>query len=198
VGGNAARLIAQAGGRVVYIADHTIGIHNPNGVDTQAAFEHTNVRRGVLADWDGEGERIPADEVLAADVDVLVPAATEHVITEANAGRVRAPLVIEGANGPVTPEADAELLSRGVTIIPDIVANAGGVIVSYFEWVQARQYLHWREEQVHEELRRRLIDAYRAVVSRCSTDGTCTLREAAQWIGIERVVQATSDRGIYP
>ena len=198
VGGNAARLIKEAGGRITHIADHTTGIHHPDGIDVAAAFRFTSTDRGVLADWDGEGERIDPGEVLLADVDVLVPASLECVINEDNVEGVRAELIVEGANGPITPEADRELLGRGVTVIPDIVANAGGVTVSYFEWVQARQYIHWREEQVREELRRRMTEAYQAIASRCPIGGNCSMREAAQWIGIERVVDATRQRGIFP
>jgi glutamate dehydrogenase (NAD(P)+) len=198
VGGNAARLIREAGGRVTHIADHTTGIHHPEGIDVAAAFRYTSAHNGVLADWDGEGERIDPADVLVADVDVLVPASVEGVIDEDNVDRVQATLIVEGANGPTTPDADRELLDRGVVVIPDIVANAGGVTVSYFEWVQARQYIHWREEQVREELRRRMTEAYQAIASRCPIGGNCSMREAAQWIGIERVLDASRQRGIFP
>ncbi|MBM4415496.1 MAG: Glu/Leu/Phe/Val dehydrogenase [Chloroflexi bacterium] len=197
VGGVAARLLQRAGARVQYICDRDTGIWNPKGVDAAAAFAYVEAGR-PLADWDGAGERIAPDAVLEADVDILVPAAREHVITTANVDRVRAPLIIEGANGPVSPEADDALTARGVTIIPDLLANAGGVTVSYFEWVQARQYMHWREQQVNDELRRLLIDAYRTVVARAVQAPNCTLRDAAQSIGIERVVEAVTLRGIFP
>ncbi len=197
VGGVAARLLQQAGARVQYLCDRDTGIFHPQGVDATAAFAFVESGR-VLADWDGAGERIAPDAVLEADVDILVPAALENVITAANVDRVRAPLIIEGANGPIGPDADDALTARGVTIIPDVLANAGGVTVSYFEWVQARQYMHWREQQVNDELRRLLTDAYRAVVARAMQAQDCTLREASQWIGIERVIEATTLRGIFP
>ena len=197
VGGVAARLLQQAGARVQYVCDRDTGIFHPQGVDATAAFAFVESGR-VLADWDGAGERIAPDAVLEADVDILVPAARENVITTANVDRVRAPLIIEGANGPISPDADRALTDRGVTIIPDVLANAGGVTVSYFEWVQARQYMHWREQQVNDELRRLLTDAYRTVVARAMQAPDCTLREASQWIGIERVVEATTLRGIFP
>jgi glutamate dehydrogenase (NAD(P)+) len=121
------------------------------------------------------------------------------VLTGENADRVRAGIIIEGANGPTTSEADRVFAERGITVIPDTLANAGGVTVSYFEWVQARQYLHWTEEQVNAELRRLIVPAYHSVVSRCAIDDSaCTLRSAAQWIGVERVVEAIELRGIFP
>ena len=197
VGGVAARLLHQAGARVQYICDKDTGIYHPEGVDASAAFAFIEAGH-VLADWDGVGQRIAPSEVLEAPVDVLVPASMEHVVTEANAERVRAPLIIEGANGPLTPEADEIMRRRNIPVIPDVLANAGGVTVSYFEWVQARQYLHWREEQVNEELRRLMVAAYHAVWSRCLGESGCSMREAAQWIGVERVLEATTLRGIFP
>jgi len=198
VGGVTAKLLAEAGALVQYICDRDTGIYHPDGVDAAAAFAHVETGE-LLATWTGAGERIDPALVLEADVEVLVPAAIEHVITADNVDRVRAELVIEGANGPLTSEADAALTARGVTVIPDILANAGGVTVSYFEWVQGRQYVHWREEQVNTELRRLLVDAYQAVTRRQLEAGEgCTLRDAAQMVGIGRVVEATERRGIFP
>ena len=197
VGGVAARLLHRAGARVQYLCDKEIGIFRPEGVDADSAFGFIE-SGGSLRDWTGAGERIDPAKVLTADVDVLVPAAVEHVLTAENAHRVRARLIIEGANGPTTPEADTIFGERGITVIPDVLANAGGVTVSYFEWVQARQYLHWSEEQVNEELRRVIISAYREIVQRVASAPDCTMRQAAQWIGVERVMQATTLRGIYP
>lgn len=197
VGGNAGVLLSRARAKVQYIADQSTGIYDPAGVDVAAAFRHAEAGE-LLSTWTGAGERVHPDEVLYADTDVLVPASVESVITAENVDRVRARLIIEGANGPITPEADAVLLQQHILVIPDIIANAGGVIVSYFEWVQARQYLHWTEHQVHDELRTRITDAYRRVSRRCPIDGGCSFREAAQWIGIERVVEATAQRGIFP
>ena len=197
VGGITARLLRQAGAIVQYVCDRSTGLYHPEGIDVRSAFAHTE-QGGTLADWPGEAERIDPEEVLYADVDVLVPAATASVIRGDNADRVRARLIVEGANSPLTPEADALLQERAVGVIPDIIANAGGVTVSYFEWVQARQYLRWPEVQVHEELRRLMIDAYRLVSGRCPIGGDCSMREAAQWLGIERVLEATNLRGIFP
>lgn len=198
VGGVAGRLLTEAEARVEWICDRDTGIHRPGGIDTVAAFRHVEAG-GTLAGWDGAGDRVPPEAVLEADVDILIPASTEHVVTAENAPRVRAGLIVEGANGPLTPEADAILNDRGATILPDILANAGGVTVSYFEWVQGRQYQHWREETVNAELHRLMVDAYRAVTSRCISAGPdCTLRDAAQQIGVERVMQATELRGVFP
>jgi glutamate dehydrogenase (NAD(P)+) len=202
VGGVAARLLAEAGARVTYISDAFIALHNPEGIDTTAAYAHV-AQGGSLTSWHdahtGAAEQVGHDDVLQADVDVLVPAAVENVLTGDNAGKVRADLIIEGANGPTTPEADAIFDERGILVLPDTLANAGGVTVSYFEWVQARQYLHWSEEQVNAELRRLLTSAYHNVTTRCGQAGSgCTFREAAQWIGVERVVEAIRLRGIFP
>lgn len=203
VGGVAAKLLRRSGAVVMYISDAATALHNPNGLDVEAAFDHVT-SGGTLASWAGqrgiEAEEAGAQDVLLADVDILIPAAVECVITADMADDVRAKLVIEGANGPTEPEADAILAKRGVVVIPDILANAGGVTVSYFEWVQARQYLHWSEEQVNADLRRLMTAAYNNVIARCPIGrrGQCTLREAAQWIGIERVVEAIKLRGIFP
>ena len=197
VGGVAARLLQQAGAKVQYVCDKDVGIYHPDGVDATSAFAHVE-SGGRLAEWQGAGERVAPADILEAPVDVLVPASTAHVITGDNAERVRAGLIAEGANGPLTPEADEVMRRRGILVIPDVLANAGGVTVSYFEWVQAREYLHWREEQVNEELRRLLSDAYRAVMARCLGESGCSPREAAQWIGVERVLEATMLRGIFP
>ena len=203
VGGVAAKLLCEAGARVQYISDVDTALCRPDGLDVPSAFAHVQAG-GTLRTWLDEhpdaAELVAPEDVLSADVDVLVPAAVESVITEHNAAAVRAKLIIEGANGPTTPDADTILTDRGITLIPDTLANAGGVTVSYFEWVQARQYLHWSEEQVNAELRRLMTAAYLNVTSRCSEDGSadCTFREAAQWVGIERVVEAIQLRGIFP
>jgi len=203
VGGVTAKLLQQGGATVQYVSDVDTALYHPAGVDALAAWAHVQ-QGGSLKTWvqqpGVEAEVVSGEDVLLADVDVLVPAAVESVLTEHNADKVRARLVLEGANGPTTPEADEILNDRGITVIPDILANAGGVTVSYFEWVQARQYMQWSEEQVNAELRRLMVNAYRTVVSRCpiGSHGQCTQREAAQWIGIERVVEAIEHRGIYP
>lgn len=203
MGGVTSTLLQQAGAVVRYISDLEIALFHPEGIDATAAWMHVEAG-GSLASWHAEhpnaAEPVAHEAVLEADVDVLVPAAVDSVITGQNADRIRARLVLEGANGPTTPEADDILDERGVTVIPDILANAGGVTVSYFEWVQARQYVQWTEGQVNAELRRLMVSAYRNVVARCpiGSRGVCSQREAAQWLAIERVVEAIDRRGIYP
>jgi glutamate dehydrogenase (NAD(P)+) len=203
VGSIAARLVAQAGASVTHLSDLSIALHNPRGIDVGSAYTFTQSTGGNLRDWlaehPGAAEEIDPAEVLTADVDVLIPAAVELVITGDNVERVRANLIIEAANGPTSPDADEVLHQRGITVIPDILANAGGVTVSYFEWVQARQYMRWSEERVNEELRRLMVAAYHEVTARCPIGGAdCTQRQAANWLGIERVVEALDLRGIYP
>jgi glutamate dehydrogenase (NAD(P)+) len=203
VGGVAAKLLQQAGAVVQYVSDRDTALYSESGIDALAAWTHVEAG-GSLRSWrdehPGAVELVEHEDVILADVDVLVPAAVEGVITGVNAGGIRARLILEGANGPTTPEADTILDERGTIVIPDILANAGGVTVSYFEWVQARQYLQWSEEQVNTELRRVMVNAYRSVVSRCpiGSHGNCTQREAAQWLAVERVVEAIDRRGIYP
>ncbi len=201
VGGVVAKQIQMAGGCVTHISDADIALHSPSGLDAAAAFNFIE-QGGTLTGWNeahGKAEVIAHEEVLSAPVDVLVPAAVESVLHEGNADRVQAKVILEGANGPTTPEADSVFQERGITVIPDIVANAGGVTVSYFEWVQARQYIRWSEERVNEELRRLISSAYQTIAARHATarDGS-TLRQAANWVGIERVVEALMLRGIYP
>ena len=202
VGSVAARLLHEAGATVTHLSDVHTALHNPNGIDVAAANAFVQRGSGDLRAWADEShgaEVVDGEDVLTADVDVLVPAAVESVLTAHNADRVRARLIIEGANGPTTAEADAIFKARGLTVIPDILANAGGVTVSYFEWVQARQYLQWTEDRVNEELRRLIAKAYRDVAARTAKVGPpCTQREAANIIGIERVVEALELRGYYP
>ncbi|TAK74935.1 MAG: Glu/Leu/Phe/Val dehydrogenase [Dehalococcoidia bacterium] len=202
VGGVTAKLIRQAGAKVTHISDKETALHHPAGIDTAAAYAFVQ-GGGTLAAWREQYARdvevVSADSVLTADVDVLIPAAVETVLTEANAAAVRAPLIVEGANGPTTPEADTIFRERGIVVIPDILANAGGVTVSYFEWVQARQFQRWSEDRVNQELQRIMARAYQVVSARCPTGtGTCTLRQAANWVAIDRVVEALTLRGIYP
>ena len=201
VGSVVAKLLQAEGAIVTHIADKDVALYHPGGIDAAAAA--LAVGPGCsLTQWnesDGHYDTVALGDVLTADVDVIVPAAVEHVLDETNAGDVRASVVLEGANGPATQAADAIFRERGITVIPDIVANAGGVTVSYFEWVQARQYVRWSEERVNEELRRLITSAFQTIAARqAAAKGDVTLRDAANWIGIERVVEATALRGIFP
>ncbi len=195
VGAVAASLLAGAGARVVAVSDGSGGVYNEKGlnVDALSAYKRDN---GRLAQAPG-GDRITNQELLALPVDFLVPAALEDQITGDNAAAVRARYVVEGANGPITPEADAILADKGVSVVPDILANAGGVVVSYFEWVQDLQFFFWEEKEVNERLRRVIARAY-ADVSRAAQEENISLREAAMLLAVRRVAEATTIRGIYP
>ncbi|MCX6359018.1 MAG: Glu/Leu/Phe/Val dehydrogenase [Armatimonadetes bacterium] len=195
VGSAAAKLFSEMGARVVGVCDYQGGVFNRAGVDVPAAVER--VRRGEPLQGAGLGDDITSAQLLELPVDILVPAATENQITQANAGRVQARAVVEGANGPTTPVADRILGDRGVLLVPDILANAGGVIVSYFEWVQDLQSFFWSEGEVNDRMKRMLLQAYDAVAAMAKAEQV-NLRTAAYLIGVQRVAEATKVRGIYP
>ena len=194
VGGIAAELLAEAGAKVVAIGDRTGAMHNANGIDVAGAARWV-ATHGVLEGFRG-GDRISDEELLTLDVDVLVPAALENVITSANAANVRARILCEGANGPTTAAADAILDDKGVFVIPDILANAGGVTVSYFEWVQNRAAYYWTEDVVNERLGQVMRRSF-ADVLRLSQQHRVTMRTAAYMLGIGRVAEAHRLRGVY-
>ena len=195
VGSASAALLHQAGARIVAVSDSSGGTLNPAGLDPKALLSHKS-ESGRLSDYRG-GEPIDNQALLAVDCDVLIPAALEQQITAANAERVRARLVVEGANGPTTPDADAILKARGVVVVPDILANAGGVVVSYFEWVQDIQSFFWTEEEINERLERLMVRAYREVTA-TGRDKGVDLRTAALIRAVERVAEAIMILGIYP
>jgi glutamate dehydrogenase (NAD(P)+) len=192
VGSWAARLAKADGYNVVAVSDVQGAIHDPRGLRIPDLLDHM-AESGTVADYP-EAERIDGDTLLELEVDVLVPAALGEVITKANADRIQAPVIVEAANHPVTPLADHILADRGVVILPDILANAGGVTVSYFEWTQNIQQFHWDEDEVNAELRKRLVKAYQQVRDYARTHDT-TLRQAAFIVGVERVVEAARLRG---
>ena len=193
VGSWAALTAADRGCRIVAIADRWGGVANHSGLDVSAMFELVRAG-GKVTDYSGPAEHITAEELLVSDCDVLIPAALGEVITEANADEIRARVVVEAANYPTTPAADKILVDRNITVIPDILANAGGVTGSYFEWSQDIQQFTWKEERFNDELRDRLQTAYSAT-SACAQQHGCTLRHAAFAIGIERVASASRMRG---
>jgi glutamate dehydrogenase (NAD(P)+) len=194
VGSWAARLMHQLGCRIVGIADSRGAIHAEEGLDPGALHEHV-VGGGSLGEFDGEGvERIDGDELIGLECEVFIPAALGGMIHRDNADRLRARMVIEGANSPTTPKADEILTDKGVHVIPDVMANAGGVVVSYFEWVQNLQHFSWDEREVNEKLGAIMRRAYREVAARASEDDV-PLRVAAYQTGIERVVEAARTRG---
>jgi glutamate dehydrogenase (NAD(P)+) len=195
VGSATARLLAEAGLRVVAVSDSKGAVHNPKGLDFEALEEHRQVRGGVSGFK--KAEDLTNQELLALPVTVLVPAATENQLTEANAERVQARLVTEAANAALTPEADRILNDRGVFLVPDILANAGGVIASYFEWVQDLQAFFWEEEEVNTKLHHIITRAFYDVLH-TSVNRRLDMRTAAYVIAVQRVANATTVRGIYP
>lgn len=193
VGTYTASYLHQAGGRVIAISDVGGGILNRSGIDIPAALEYVAAKKS-LAGFPG-GEPIANADLLTLDVDVLIPAALGNVLTADNAELVQARLIIEAANGPTTPEADAIFRRREIPVLPDILANAGGVTVSYFEWVQNQQYFRWDLSRVREELERSLTRAFHRV-STIASEKKIPLRTAAWVLGIERVARATELGGI--
>ncbi|HMN28774.1 MAG TPA: glutamate dehydrogenase, partial [Caldilineaceae bacterium] len=171
------------------------GIYNATGLALRHLARHLEEAKTVVG-FPG-ADLITNQELIELDVDVLVPAALEGQITRANAPQIRAQVIAEGANGPTTPEADRILNERGITVIPDILCNAGGVVVSYFEWVQGLQSFFWDEGEVRRSMEKTLLDNLDAVVG-ATVRLKCDLRSAAYTIAISRIVEATQVRGIYP
>lgn len=192
VGSFAARFLAEAGAKVVAVADVRGGILNEQGLEVSALLDYSRAHR-TIAGFPGARE-ISGEEVFTVDCDILVPAALQCVLTKNNAEKVRARVIAEGANLPTTPEADAILTRRGVTILPDILTNAGGVTVSYFEWAQNLQQIFWEEDHVNAEMHKILTRAYRQVAERAATD-KITFRQAAYTIAVDRVARAERLRG---
>ncbi|MDQ3985092.1 MAG: Glu/Leu/Phe/Val dehydrogenase [Actinomycetota bacterium] len=195
VGGHAAQLMHDAGCRVVAVSDVEGGLYRKRGLDPEAINRHKK-EAGTVADFSG-AEPISNDELLSVECDVLIPAAIEGVITVKNADEVQARIVCEAANGPVTFEADKILNDRGVYVVPDILANAGGVTVSYFEWVQDIQAYFWSDEEVNDRLRQIMERAFLQVRTLAEDKGL-SLRQAAHWIGVGRVAEAHLTRGLFP
>ncbi|MFP5297399.1 MAG: Glu/Leu/Phe/Val family dehydrogenase [Actinomycetota bacterium] len=195
VGGHAAQLLHDAGCRVVAVSDVDGGLYRDKGLDPEAINRHKRAA-GTVAGLPG-AESISNEELLELDVDVLVPAAVEGVITVKNADRVKANIICEGANGPVTFEADKILGERGVFVVPDILANSGGVTVSYFEWVQDIQAYFWSDEEVNDRLRLIMERSFDEVHELAKEKGL-TMRQAATWIGVSRVAEAHQMRGLFP
>ncbi len=195
VGGVAATLLADEGARIVGLSDSSGCLYNGKGLDVQTLWRRK--REGASLSDMGGGDRLNGEELLSLPVDFLVPAALEGQITAQTARHVRAKLIVEGANGPTTPEGDAVLAEKQVVVVPDILANTGGVIVSYFEWVQDLQFFFWEEDEVRERLHRAITRAYREVCALAEKESV-SLREAAMLLAVSRVEEATRVRGIYP
>ena len=194
VGSVSAQLLQQNGAKIVAVTDWKGGLYNPNGLDVDAVVEWVKQHKTVAGFPDAD----PLDgaKIFELDVDVLIPAALENQITKENAPLIKAKIIAEGANGPTTPEADAYLHDKGVFIIPDILANAGGVTTSYFEWVQDRYGYFWDEFEVNERLERKMHLAFHNVLE-TSVKYKCDMRTAAYVVAIDRVAQVTRLRGMY-
>ena len=195
VGRSTSRLLSEAGFSVVAVSDSKGAVYNPKGLDLAALEEHRQVRGGVSGFK--KADSITNAELLELPVTVLVPAAVQDQITAENAGRIRAKLITEGANAAVAPEADPILQDRGIFVIPDIIANAGGVIVSYFEWVQDLQAFFWEEEEINTKLHHVITRAFYEILH-TSVNKRIDMRLAAYAIAVQRVANATMVRGIYP
>jgi len=194
VGTWVARILAREGLDVIAVSDSSGGIHDGNGLEVESLIEHKE-NGGSVAEYEGGGESLSNAELLTLDVDILVPAALGGVIDRETAKEVNARIVVEGANGPTTPAGDRVLQERGIRVIPDILANAGGVTVSYFEWVQNAQNMKWEEEKVSTELEQRMMKAYDRVSDMARESGV-TLREAAFMVAVREVARATELRGL--
>ena len=194
VGKHAAKLFEERGCKIVGISDVTGAYYNKDGIYVAGAMEHA-AKFGTLEGFKG-GEKITNAELLSSECDVLVPAALEKVFTAESAAKVKAKLIVEGANGPTTPEADRIFRERGIVVIPDIMANAGGVTVSYFEWAQDRMGYFWKEPEVNEKLEDFLLSNLHQIRS-IANSRHATLRTSAYTLAIDRVVKASKLRGIY-
>jgi glutamate dehydrogenase (NAD(P)+) len=195
VGSHAVQLLEDVGCIVVGISDVKGGVYNPKGLSFRGLTAHAR-EAGTIVGYEG-GETITNDELLELDCDVLIPAAMENQLTEDNAERVKATVIVEAANGPTSPPGDDIFKERGVLVVPDILANSGGVTVSYFEWVQDIQSYYWDEDEVNERLRKIMERAYVDVLT-LSQDRKVTMREAATVLGVTRVAEAHQTRGLYP
>jgi glutamate dehydrogenase (NAD(P)+) len=195
VGSHLARLLHEEGAKVVAVSDSQGGAYNADGLDVPAALAHKQ-ERGTFEGL-ARAEAVTNEELLEIPCDILAPCALEQVVTEENADRVKAKIICEGANGPVTPAADTILEDKGVLVLPDVLANAGGVVVSYFEWVQGLQEYFWREEEVNAKLHDIVVRAFEETWQ-AREDRQTSMRMAAYGLAVQRVAEATTTRGLYP
>jgi len=195
VGSHAARLLSEQGIKIVGIGDHTASIYNPKGIDIQDALRYAASNNRVLKGFKG-GEEIPSSQLLELTCDVLVPAALQNVINELNAPKIQAKIIIEGANGPTLPEADEILNSKGILVVPDILANSGGVTVSYFEWVQNKAGFYWTEEEVNQKHDIKMKMAFEKVWENMQ-QYRCSMRIAAYITALKKIEKAVLDKGFY-
>jgi glutamate dehydrogenase (NAD(P)+) len=195
VGSVAAELFAQSGARIVAVQDHSGAVASGSGLELASLSRHVQARGGVCG-FTG-GEAILQEDFWDQDCDILIPAALESQITSERAKRLKARLVLEGANGPTLPEADDVLHERGILVVPDVICNAGGVTVSYFEWVQDFSSFFWSEDEINRQLDRILVDALTRIWEKADRH-TITLRTAAFAVACERILMAREERGLYP
>jgi glutamate dehydrogenase (NAD(P)+) len=195
VGSALAELIQPLGVKIIAVGDVYGSVYNAGGLDIARLKQHCD-QTGSVADFPG-GESVPNEELLTLECDILIPAAVERVITDENADRISAKMVVEAANAPTTPSAHRTLLDRGIFVVPDILANAGGVTVSYFEWVQSLQAYFWSEPEVNERLERIIINAFHSVHQEAQARDI-DMRAAAMTLAVGRVAEAISLRGIFP
>jgi glutamate dehydrogenase (NAD(P)+) len=195
VGGTAGKLFAEAGAKIVAVQDHTGTVANDKGLDVPALLAHVKEHGGV-GGFAG-GARMADADFWGVACDILIPAALEGQITQDNAGRIQAKMVIEGANGPTTPEADDILHDKGVLVVPDVIANAGGVTVSYFEWVQDFSSFFWTEDEINARLVRIMQEAF-AGVWHVAQEHKVSLRTATFIVACKRILHAREMRGLYP
>lgn len=195
VGSEAARLFVAAGARVVVIQDHSATLFNPKGIDLSALSEWQTSHKNI-AGFPG-AEEVESEAFWTVEMDILIPAALEGQITRERAEKLSCKLVLEGANGPTYPDADDVLTSRGVTVVPDVVCNAGGVTVSYFEWVQDMASFFWSESEINDRMDKLMTEAMVHVWEKAK-EKSCSLRTAAYIVACERILMARKDRGIYP
>jgi glutamate dehydrogenase/leucine dehydrogenase len=194
VGGHAALFLSQLGAKIVATSDASGCLVDPNGLDVPGLMQCVEEHACIIKH---PGKRIDREELLDQDVDVLIPAALENQIHQKNADKIKANLIVEGANGPITPEGDEILEKRRIDVIPDILANAGGVVVSHLEWVQAMSGLYWEEDRVNAELERKMVKAFKEVWEN-SRSRNITFRCAAYVVAIERIAEVYRYRGIFP
>lgn len=195
VGGIAARLFQEAGAKVVAVQDHTGTLHKSTGIDAVALLNYVAEHGGVGGF--PEADTIASEDFWSVESDILIPAALENQITEQNAGKIKTKIIVEGANGPTTTAADDILHDKGILVIPDVVANAGGVTVSYFEWVQDFSSFFWTEDEINQRLERVMREAF-AAVWQVSSEQNVSVRTAAFIVACKRILQARELRGLYP
>jgi len=197
VGYHTARILAEKGVKIIGISDISTAIYDPDGIDVEDARKYAEKNKLLLEGYDKAEHVSPKESILEVNTDILIPAALENQITMENAENIKTKFVVEGANGPTTPDADRILNEKGIIVVPDILANAGGVTVSYFEWVQNIQREQWLYETVVRKLEEKLIKAYRNTRNLAEKEKV-DMRTAAYMIAIGRVAEATRTRGIFP